>query len=176
MPDMGIIDPLREPKKKNRWIIEFPETLGLQGIEQALKTAQLPTITINANELHRLNERYYVAGKPEFGELSFSFYAMIGDAFDGSKLLYDWMQKVYNIRSRGDMGFKADYSGNAVLSLKAPDGGIVEQWFYEGLWPKEWNGGDLDYSDDEPVLVSAVCRLDRALRKATDAEVAAVAV
>ena len=171
MPDMGIIDPFQEPKRKNRWVLEFVNAPELAGIELALKTAALPQVSFERHEVHRKNERYYVAGKPEYGTLEFSFYSFQGDLNDGGRLVYEWLKKIYDPSTDGDMGLKgptsgAGYAVEATMNLQGPTGEVIESWRYRGMWPTEINYDGLDYSDSGPIMISVTCSIDKAIRQA----------
>jgi len=169
MPDMGVVDPLRDLKRRHWWILEFPAEAALANLSLSLKEASLPSISLPRIEIHRKNERYYLPGKPEYGELSFSFYAYLDQDLDGGRLMYEWLQKMYAAGpggglTTGDMGFKADYAFDCTMVLTDGIGTEVEEWRYAGCFPTSIDYGSLDYEDAGAIMVSVTLSIDKAVK------------
>ena len=158
-----------EPKRKNRWVMQFASIPGNESKEEPLAfvahTASRPSWSFTETEHQRLNERYYIAGKPTFNNLAMSFYDFIrGDDSAGS-ILNNWAKMIYNPLT-GQMFFKKEYSTSATLAMLDPSGGIVEVWSLFYIWPQEVNYNDLSSEDDGPAEVNATFRYDFAVRSA----------
>jgi hypothetical protein len=167
-----------EPYRKNRWIMQFTDIPGAGGTSETLAfcahTCTRPTQTYNVTEYQRLNERFYVAGKVTWSELSMSFFDFMNGATTGagsaqssaSELLWLWSNKIYNPVT-GQMGFKKDYATSGTLAMLDPQGGIVQTWNLFYVWPFTINWGELTADDDGLCEVQATFRYDFAI-KGTD--------
>jgi len=160
---------LLEPKRKNRWVLQFSNIDILDNVGEKLAFAAYsgarPSISYEETEMHRLNERFYVAGKPSWETLSFEFYDYI-DSNSASKILWDWSNSIYNPLT-GAMNSKKSYSSIVTLGLLNPAGGIVESWNLYYAWPQAVNWNDLDASSSDIVNVSLTLRFDFAIRGTT---------
>jgi len=167
-----------ESFRKNRWIMQFTTIPGgLSSPEETLAfaahTAQRPTVTFNTTEYQRLNERFWVAGKPTWSDLAMSFFDYINMASTGvsaSQILYNWANSIYSPIT-GGMGFKKDYSTTGTLALLDPAGGIAQVWNLFYVWPSSVNYGDLSADDDGLCEVSVTFKYDYAV-KATETQTA----
>jgi len=159
-----------EPLRRNRWVMQFTSIPGggdAETLAFAAHTASRPTITYNVIEHQRLNERFYVAGKPTWNELPMTFFDFI-QANSVSQILSDWSQVVYNPIT-GAMGFKKEYSTSGTLAMLDPAGGIVQVWNLFYVWPYTVAWGDLSADDDAIAEVSVTFRYDYAV-KGTDVD------
>jgi hypothetical protein len=164
-----------EPFRKNRWVMQFtsiPVLSTQTGYEGALAfvahTATRPTLTFNEVEYQRLNERFYMAGKPTWNAISMSFFDFIkqtetGGSPSASQILWDWANAVYNPIT-GAMGFKREYTTSGTLAMLDPAGGVSQVWNLFYCWPQEVNWGDLTADDDTLSEVSLNIRYDYAVK------------
>jgi hypothetical protein len=162
-----------EPLRKNRWVIQFTSVPGGGSAEQlafAAHAAQRPGIAYNVTEFQRLNERFYIAGKPTWTELPMTFFDYIRGADSASEILWNWNQVVYSPIT-GAMGFKKEYSTTATLGMLDPAGGIVQVWNLFYIWPYNITWGELNADDDTLAEVSVTFRYDFAI-KGTDVDTA----
>lgn len=164
-----------EPIKQNRWIMQFTRIPGSLNDQAASKlafaahSASQPSLTINSVESHRLNERFYSAGKPEWQEITVEFYDYIDGPGSPGQLLWEWASSVYNPVT-GQMFFKSQYTTSATLALLDPAGGVIRVWNLFYCWPTEVKFGDsLSADADDIVSVSANIRFDYAV-KGTDVD------
>ena len=159
-----------EPKRQNRWVISIlPPTAagetfagGAEELAFAAHTANRPDITFDQTEMHRQNERFYVAGKPTWGEITMEFYDFVNGENSASRVLWNWATAIYNPVT-GSMGYKADYSTTATLSLLDPIGDVAETWSLFYIWPTSVNWNELSSESSEIVNVSVTFRYDYAL-------------
>lgn len=164
-----------EPIRNHRWVFQFASVPGAtadtpeQKLAFAAHTASVPEVSFNQIEHQRLNERFYVAGKPTWNELSCSFYDFIRGAGSAGQLLYDWSQQIYNPIT-GQMFFKTQYTTSATLAHLDPAGGIVRMWNIFYIWPATVGfGAEVSSEDDAINDVTATFRYDYAV-KATDVD------
>ena len=134
----------------------------------AAHTATRPSITYNAVEYQRLNERFYTAGKPTWGEIAASFYDYIPTSGNdsASNILWNWNQIVYSPIT-GAMGFKKEYATSGTLAMLDPSGGVVQVWNLFYCWPMNLAWGDLSAEDDALAEITVTFRYDYAV-KGTD--------
>ena len=158
-----------EPLRRNRWVIQFTSVPGDatgNGVDRlafAAHTAARPTVTYNVTEMQRLNERFYVAGKPTWNELPMTFYDFIQGPDSASEILWNWSQTVYSPIT-GAMGFKTEYSTSATLAMLDPSGGVSQVWNLFYVWPFTLSWGELSSEDDAVAEVSITFRYDYAVK------------
>ena len=156
-----------EPLRRNRWVIQFTEIPGAseqaENLAFVAHTATRPSVTYNVIEHQRLNERFYIAGKPTWNELAMTFFDFIQGLNSASENLWTWNKKVYDPVT-GAMGFKKDYTTNGTLAMLDPAGGIVQVWNLFYVWPFTINWGELSADDDAIAEVSVTFRYDYAVK------------
>ena len=77
-----------EPKKKNRFILRFDSSLGIN--EWYVESTSRPQITINAVEVPFLNTSTYVAGRFTWGTINVTFRDPIGPS--AAQALMEWVR------------------------------------------------------------------------------------
>jgi hypothetical protein len=160
-----------EPFRKNRWVMQFTSIPGdIQGAPETLAfvahTAVRPSITFNQVEYQRLNERFYVAGKPAWNEIPMTFFDFVkgpDNKPSASEILWGWSNEVYSPIT-GAMGFKRDYAVSGTLALLDPAGGVSQVWNLFYCWPANVDWGDLSADDDGISEVSLTVRYDYAVK------------
>ena len=158
-----------EPLRKNRWVMQFTDVSNATGEAEdlafAAHTANRPSLAYTSIETARLNERFYVAGKPTWTEISMSFYDFISTTAGQSvsDILWEWSKSVYDPVT-GAMGFKSTYSTSGTLAMLDPSGGVVQVWNLFKIWPMSVTWGDLSADDDGIAEVAAVFRYDYAVK------------
>jgi hypothetical protein len=163
-----------EPLRKNRWIVQFTTAPGATGTDPtgklafAAHTCARPTLTFGEVEQHRLNERFYVAGKPSWNALPMSFYDYIEGLGCVSHILWEWANSIYNPIT-GQMFFKTQYMTSGTLAMLDPAGGVVQVWNLFYIWPQEVAWNDLSSEDEGLVETNANFRYDYAV-KGTDVD------
>jgi len=161
-----------EPLKKNRWILQFtsvPGNVDGKGSERlafAAHTSNQPHIAFGEVETHRLNERFYIAGKPTWDPLEMTFYDFIQGPDSVGHILWEWSSSVYNPVT-GQFFFKTQYSTSATLAMLDPSGGVVRVWNLFYIWPQSVNWNELSAEEEAVVDVNVSFRFDYAV-KGTD--------
>ena len=160
-----------EPKRKDRWFLAFNDipTDGRSQKQNDLAfvaaTAARPAITFNQVETHRLNDKFYWAGKPTWNELPTTFYDLIYEANSATQIIWKWKDKVH-YPITGQMGFKRNYTASSgMLALLSPEGEIAEKWFLFNVWPASVDHGDLSSEDDGVAMVTVTWRYDYAIHE-----------
>lgn len=161
-----------EPLRKNRWVMQFTTVPGSANGPERLAfcahTATQPQQTYNTTEHHRLNERFYTAGKVTWNQISATFYDFIEGPDSAGEILWNWSNSIYNPIT-GQMFFKKQYMTSATLALLDPAGGVIRAWNLFYIWPSDVNWGDLSSEDDGPAEVAVTFHYDYAV-KSTDVD------
>jgi hypothetical protein len=148
-----------EPKRKNRFILRFPSSLGIN--EWYVFSSARPSAKINATEIPFLNTSTYVAGRFVWEELRVQFKDPIGPS--ASQALMEWF-RLHAESVTGRMGYAAGYKKDVELEMLDPTGVVVEKWILQGTFLTSLNFGDLDYSRDELATIDATLRMDRCIQ------------
>ncbi len=148
-----------EPKRKNRFLLRFPSTLGIN--EWYVFSASRPSVKINSTEIPFLNTSTYVAGRFVWNELRVQFKDPIGPS--ASQALMEWM-RLHAESVTGRMGYAAGYKKDVELEMLDPTGVVVEKWILQGTFMTDLNFGDLDYSRDEIATIDVTLRMDRCIQ------------
>lgn len=163
-----------EPVKKNRFIFQFSSVPGNSGQEEALafvaKSASIPSLTFQKQQLKRIHETYNTAGTPEFNDLNASFNDFIRNSSTSSgelsagDIMYNWASMIYNPLT-GQMGYKTQYATSATEAQLDPAGNIFRAWNIFGIFPTNINFGDtLSYEDAGATEISCTFAYDIAIK------------
>lgn len=148
-----------EPKRKNRFILRFPSSLGIN--EWYVFSSARPSMKVNATEIPFLNTSTYVAGRFNWEELRVTFKDPIGPS--ASQALMEWM-RLHAESVTGRMGYAAGYKKDVELEMLDPTGVVVEKWILQGTFLTNLNFGDLSYDRDELATIEASLRMDRCIQ------------
>jgi hypothetical protein len=147
-----------EPLRKNRFIVRFPSTLGIN--EWYVTSASRPTITIEGTEVPFLNTSTYVAGRFNWGTIDVTFKDPIGPS--ASQALMEWIRLCAESVT-GRMGYAAGYKKDIDLELLDPPGAVVQKWRLEGAFITSANFGSLDYNSSDIADIAVTLRPDRCI-------------
>ena len=154
---MKMPDPY-EPKRKNRFILTFPSSLGINS--WYVESTARPKITIKETEIPFLNTSTYVAGRFNWEEISVTFRDPIGPS--AAQALMEWV-RLHAESVTGRMGYAAGYKKNVDLEMLDPTGVVVEKWILEGCFLTNVDFQGLSYSDDKIATIQANLRMDRCI-------------
>ena len=147
-----------EPKRKNRFILRFPSSLGIN--EWFVISTSRPKIAINEVEIPFLNTSTYVAGRFTWDAIDVTFKDPIGPS--ASQALMEWV-RLHAESVTGRMGYAAGYKKDIELEMLDPTGVVVEKWILQGTFLTNVDFGSLEYSDDEIADITATLRMDRCI-------------
>ena len=147
-----------EPKRKNRFVLEFPADLDFA--EWMVQVAGRPKMTLNVTEIPYMNTKTYVAGQVEFDQMDITFIDVIGPST--SQKIMTWIRQTFD-SATGRMGYATNYKKNLTLKMLDPAGEEVEKWIIYGAFIISVDYGDLDHSTDDLSDVSISLRYDRAV-------------
>ena len=147
-----------EPKRKNRFIIRFDSSLGIN--EWYVTSASRPSAKITSVPIPFLNTSTYVAGRFEWNTIKVSFKDPIGPS--ASQALMEWF-RLHAESVTGRMGYAAGYKKNVDLEMLDPTGVVVEKWILQGCFLEDINFGELAYDQDALATIDATLRMDRCI-------------
>ena len=113
----------QEPKRKNRFVLEFPTELGIESF--LVQTSGKPSININKTAIPFMNSESYVAGRAVWQEIEVSFLDVIGPST--TQKIMEWVRLHFE-SATGRMGYAIGYKKNLVLKALDPTGVEVEKW------------------------------------------------
>lgn len=148
----------QEPKRKNRFVLEFPTELGIESF--LVQTSGKPKLSINEVEIEYMNSSNWVAGRAVWDAIDVSFIDVIGPST--TQKVMEWIRLHFE-PSTGRMGYAVGYKKNLVLKGLDPVGVEVEKWTLVGCMITNADFDDYDYSSDDISAVNITIRPDRCL-------------
>ena len=145
-----------EPKRKNRFIITFPSSLGINS--WYVESTTRPKVEIKEVEIPFLNTSTYVAGRFNWSTIDVTFRDPIGPS--ASQALMEWV-RLHAESVTGRMGYAAGYKKDIDLEMLDPTGVVVEKWILYGTFLTDVNFDSLAYNTDGLATISATLRMDR---------------
>jgi len=160
---------LTETRRKHRWTFETIGTAGgtlASNVLLILREASRPQFSFEEPEMHHNQEKAYFAGKHGWEPISLVWYDGEQNP-DVSKAMWDWLNGVVGVHT-GNIPVSAPnkYKKNAKLQMLNGTGATSESWELFGVWPKDVNWKELDYTDTEIMTIEVSMRYDRANRAA----------
>lgn len=148
----------QEPKRKNRFVLEFPTELGIESY--LVQTSGKPSIEINSTEIPYMNTSTWVAGRYKWNTIEISFIDVIGPST--TQKVMEWI-RLHAESATGRMGYAIGYKKNLVLKALDPTGVEVEKWTLVGCTITTGSFDDYDYSADDVSTVKVTVQPDRCL-------------
>jgi hypothetical protein len=145
-----------EPKRKNRFILTFDSSLGINS--WFVESTTRPQITINPVEIPFLNTSTYVAGRFTWNTINVTFRDPIGPS--AAQALMEWV-RLHAESVTGRMGYAAGYKKDIDLEMLDPTGVVVEKWILYGTFLTDVNFNALSYSQDALANITTTLRMDR---------------
>lgn len=146
-----------EPQRVNQGQLRI-FGLGDNGIlELAVRQFDLPKGTNNPLELPFLNQKRKVAGRFNVEDLNIQ----VQDYVDRNiaQVLWKWRQEV-NDFTTGRIGYAANYKKSGAILLTGPTGAHDRWYELEGMWPTNFDHGQIDLAGDDLLLISMTLALD----------------
>ena len=151
----------QEPKRKNRFVLEFPTDLGIESY--LVQTSGKPSIEINSTEIQYMNTSTWVAGRYKWSTIEISFIDVIGPST--TQKVMEWV-RLHAESATGRMGYAIGYKKNLVLKALDPVGVEVEKWTLIGCTITNASFDDYDYGADDIAAVKVTLQPDRCLLNA----------
>ena len=147
-----------EPLRKNRFILRFPDELGIQ--EWWVSTTSRPKYTSQEVEIPFLNTSTYVIGRFNWDSIQVTFRDPIGPS--ATQALMEWVS-LHSESVTGRQGYAAGYKKDIELEMLDPTGVVVQKWILQGTQLNDVDFGSLDYSSSDLADITATLRFDRAI-------------
>jgi hypothetical protein len=147
-----------EPKRKNRFILRFDSSLGIN--EWYVQSTARPSAKIGVTPIPFLNTSTYVAGRFEWNTIKVTFRDPIGPS--AAQALMEWF-RLHAESVTGRMGYAAGYKKDVELDMLDPTGVVVEKWILQQCFLEDVNFGELSYDQDGLATVDATLRMDRCI-------------
>jgi len=148
----------QEPKRKNRFVLEFPTELGIESY--LVQTSGKPSLNIGNVEIPYMNTSTWVAGRSVWQTLDISFIDVIGPST--TQKIMEWIRLHFETAT-GRMGYAVGYKKNLVLKALDPVGVEVEKWTLIGCSIVTANFDDFDYGAEDWLKVNITIQPDRCL-------------
>jgi hypothetical protein len=144
-----------EPKLANRFIME------IDGIPSfMIKTANRPKIESEVVELDHINLKRKIKGKSNWTDITITLYDPIVPS--GAQSVMEWIRSSHESITGRD-GYADFYKKNIDFYMLGPVGDKVEQWKLVGAWISSAEFGDVDWSSNEPVMITLTITYDYAI-------------
>jgi len=147
-----------EPKRKNRFIMTFPSSLGINS--WYVESASRPAIDITKKEIKFLNTETYVAGSFKWGEITVKMRDPIGPS--AAQAVMEWV-RLHAESVTGRMGYAAGYKKDVDLEMLDPTGVAVEKWILQGCQITKASFGEVGYGGDDLAMVDMTLQPDRCI-------------
>lgn len=148
----------QEPKRRNRFVLEFPTELGIESY--LVQTSGKPKITIGNTEIPFMNTSTWVAGRYKWEPIDIEFIDVIGPST--TQKVIEWV-RLHAESSTGKMGYAVGYKKNLVLKALDPVGVEVEKWTMIGCFITSAEFDSYDYSSEDLIKVKISVQPDRCL-------------
>jgi hypothetical protein len=159
MADLLMKMPIQyEPKRKNRFILSFDSSLGINS--WYVESASRPKITIGSKEIKFLNTETYVAGQFKWDPITVKLRDPIGPS--AAQAVMEWV-RLHAESVTGRMGYAAGYKKNVDLEMLDPTGVAVEKWILVGCQITSAGFGDLGYTGDDLANIDMTIQPDRCI-------------
>jgi len=147
-----------EPKKKNRFILTFDSSLGINS--WYVEKASRPSIKIDTKEIKFLNTETYVAGSFAWDTISVTLRDPIGPS--AAQAVMEWV-RLHAESVTGRMGYAAGYKKDVNLELLDPTGVAVEKWILQNCSITEAKFNEVSYDGSDIMTVDMTLRPDRCI-------------
>jgi hypothetical protein len=144
-----------EPKMKNRFIMEWDGVPGYM-----VKTANRPSIQFEKVTLDHINVKRQLKGKGEWQDIQISLYDPIVPS--AAQAVMEWVRLSHESITGRD-GYADFYKKDIDLYMLGPVGDKVENWKIKGAYINQAQFGELDFSSNEPAMVTLTLTYDYAI-------------
>ena len=144
-----------EPKLANRFIME------IDGIPSyMIKTANRPKLESEVVELDHINTKRKIKGKSNWTDITITLYDPVVPS--GAQSVMEWIRTSHESITGRD-GYADFYKKNIDFYMLGPVGDKVEQWKLVGAWISSAEFGDVDWSSNDPVMITLTITYDYAI-------------
>lgn len=147
-----------EPLRKNRWLIRFPDDLGIQ--QWWLASAARPSITQNEVEIPLLNTSSWIIGRFTWEPIDVVLRDPIGPS--ATQAVMEWV-RLHSETMTGRQGYAAGYKRPVEVEMLDPTGVVVQKWLLQNTMLTNVSFGDLAMDDDSLADITITLRFDGAI-------------
>jgi hypothetical protein len=149
-----------EPKRPNRFFAEFPVDIGIEVWK--IRKFKRPSLTIGKTEIPYMNQKTYVSGRYEWGEINIDLLDPIAPST--STQVMEWVRLAAESLT-GRMGYAAGYAKNIVLKELDPGGIPISTWHLEQCIITSVDFGENTHDDDGLSNISLTVQPWRCIHK-----------
>lgn len=125
-----------------------------------VKTANRPSIQFEKVTLDHINVKRQLKGKGEWQDIQISLYDPIVPS--AAQAVMEWVRLSHESITGRD-GYADFYKKDIDLYMLGPVGDKVEQWKIKGAYINQAQFGELDFSSNEPAMVTLTLTYDYAI-------------
>jgi hypothetical protein len=125
-----------------------------------IKTANRPKLESEVVELDHINLKRKIKGKSNWTDITITLYDPIVPS--GAQSVMEWIRSGHESITGRD-GYADFYKKNIDFYMLGPVGDKVEQWKIVGAWISSAEFGDVDWSSNDPVMISLTLTYDYAI-------------
>ena len=141
-----------EPKKAHQFV------MSIQGIPAYLiKASAKPSFSNGEVALDHINVQRYIKGRTVWNTIGITLYDAIVPS--GAQAVMEWM-RLHHESATGRDGYSSFYKKDIQLHQLSSLGEIIEEWTLKGTFISESSFGDLDWSTEDAVNITATLRYD----------------
>ena len=144
-----------EPKVANRFI------MFIEGIPAYLvKKASRPTYTAEEIVLDHINVQRKIKGKVTWSDVTVELYDPVVPS--AAQAVMEW-GRLHHESVTGRAGYSDFYKKDVTFNMLGPVGDKVEEWTLKGAYIGEANFGEMDWSTQDPMMISLTLKYDYAI-------------
>ena len=148
----------QEPKKMNRFVLEFPTELGIESF--LVQSVTKPKIDIAQVETPYLNGFVYSQGKVKYGTIEIKFLDVIGPST--TQKCMEWLSLAWE-PSTNRSGYQIGSKKSLVLKALDPTGVEVEKWTLVACQIVTVDMGSYDMASDDISTVTVTVQPQQCL-------------
>lgn len=141
-----------EPRVANRFIVYME---GLPSY--MIKKIQFPNQESNEVRLDHINMVRKLKGKTVWGDMTMTLYEPILPS--GAQIIMNWLRTQHEDLTGRD-GYADFYKKDFTINILGPVGDKVGEWTVVGAYAKNVAFGEGDWSNDQPIEVTATIAMD----------------
>jgi hypothetical protein len=141
-----------EPKYENRFIMSISDVPAF-----LIKSSAKPSATNGSVTLDHINVQRYVKAKTVWNTIDIQIYDAIVPS--AAQKMMEWF-RLHHESATGRDGYSSMYKKDITLESLSPLGEVIEDWTLKGTYLESVNFGNLDWSNEAAVMISATLKYD----------------
>lgn len=152
-----------EPQRTNNALLHINlggvGPLGDNDLVLGLMSFPIPKVSNGTIEIGYINEKRKFAGNPVFEDLTVVYKDYVNHQI--ADTLLAWRHQVYNPHT-GANGIKSVYAKTGFVQLFAPNGTFERHYDMFGMWPSNFDPGDVDMTGEDSQNITLTLVIDKA--------------